>query len=79
MVIKLYYKDKEKAHVDDKDNIVFTNGPDLNPIINAAVSSIAQVEDDMGNVVLEKDIAPIEQRLMYMQEEWDFKVKEVKE
>ena len=78
MVIKLYYKGKEMAHVDKNDNIIFTVGPDLNPIIDASVSSISQVEDDIGNVVLEKAVAPIEERLMHIQE-WGFEIKEEEE
>lgn len=74
-MVKLFYKGKEMGHVEN-GTIKFTKGPDLNPIINAVIGSIVQVEDDMGNVVFEKTEAPLEEKLIYLQEELNFEVRE---
>jgi len=75
MVTKLLYNGEEKAIV--QNGIVkFTSGVDLNPLIDGAIGSIAETEDEFGNVIFETTIPPIEQKLFYMTTELGFEIVE---
>ena len=72
--MKLLYKGTEMAHVDEVGVVVFTKGPDLNPIIDEKLPTIVQIEDEDGNVILEHSTPPLEQKLIYLTEELGFTV-----
>lgn len=74
MVIRLYNNGNEMAHVDNRSMIVFTKGPDLNEFIDSQIGSISQVEDDEGNIIFERGIPDIEQKIQYMVDVLDFEV-----
>jgi hypothetical protein len=71
--ISITYKGEEKAFVNDKGFVEFI-GTDLNELIDDQIGSVQQVEDEYGNVILEKGIPPLEHKLLFMQEELGFEV-----
>ena len=71
--ISITYKGEEKAFVNDNGFVEFI-GTDLNELIDDQIGSVQQVEDEYGNVILEKGIPPLEHKLLFMQEELGFEV-----
>ena len=78
MVIKIYYNNKEMGYIKD-NKIVFTKGPDLNPLLDKAVYSINEVEDDMGNIIFKEKIGLIQHKLLFLVKDLGFILKEVKQ
>jgi len=78
MEIKLLYKGKEMGYIKD-NKIVFTNGPDLNPLLDQATNSITEVEDDMGNIIFENKIGLVQHKILFLVNDLGFTIKEVKE
>lgn len=74
MGVKLLYNGQEMAHVDEKSQVVFTKGPDLNPMIDQAIGTIREEEDDMGNIIFEEGEPSLDLKLVYMVTELGFKV-----
>ena len=78
MVIKIYFNDNEMGFIKD-NKIVFTKGPDLNPLLDKAVNSITEVEDDMGNIIFEDKIGSIEHKLLFLVNDLGFTIMEEKQ
>ena len=78
MVIKIKYNNKEMGYIKD-NKIVFTVGPDLNPILDKAVTSITEVEDDLGNIIFEEKIGSIQHKLLFLVNDLGFIIEEAEE
>lgn len=75
MVIKIYNKKQQVGFVDKNGFVKFIVGPDLNPVIDAAMGNITQVEDDAGNIQFVPSIPPLEQKLLFMENNLNFIIK----
>jgi hypothetical protein len=72
---RLSYNGKEMCHVNQKDELIFTNGPDLNEYLDEVIGGISEVEDDYGNVIFERKIASTDLKILHLVEVMGFKIK----
>lgn len=63
------------AHVDKRGFVVFTKGPDLNEMIDEAIGTISQEEQEDGTILFVRGIPPTEQKLLFMQNKLGFELK----
>ena len=66
MVIKIFYKGKEMAEVQEGQIKFHDKKADLNELINQSIPSIVEEEDDDGNVLLNTSEPPLENKLIFL-------------